>query len=555
MAKYDRSLLALGLVGLALLVGLEVVLLSSGLSTWPVWGLFGLTVVWLGFGAHRLALIRRELALREHLLKVGRELASLREGGELLDRLVEAIAHLIPQADKCVIHLLGPGGKRLFPRYTTSPTPGPSMGMPADQGIAGQALKERRVIRVEDVTKEPAFLPLSSGSDLRALLVAPFYVAEQPLGTLSLNSRTPGAFTARDAEIVSTLAGFASNAFYQSRALAQGQLQASRLAAVVDLLDDGLLIVDEAGRILQHNLALTQIIGLGARDLTGLSLNDPSADEAIRRLAPLVSALDSSPERGVQRLLRFVGPPPVRLRVTRTPFTDRDGNHLQMITLRDESAHARQLEAQQALAAAAGLELWALQRRALEGTPQEAPALAAEMRLLAANLADPCLLDGDPARLEREPVDFSVLLLEVYRRFGQMADVSSGLLSIRCPDEVPPILGDAERLTRALLCILGNIARRATEESEASLRVAVEGEMLVVSLEDTGTPISPEERARLLSHPFTLGEALPTGPAGTGFNLYAAKRIIEAHGGQMWLPDPPQGVTQFRLLFPIASAV
>ncbi len=553
MAKLGRPLLALGLVGLALLAGLEVILLSGGILAWPVWALFGLTVLWFGVMAYRIALLRRELALRERLLKIGRELASLREGGELLDRLVEAIAQLIPQADKCVIHLLGPGGKRLFPRYTTAPTPGPSMGMPADQGIAGQALKERRAICVDDVTKEPAFLPLSSGSDLRALLVAPFYVAEQPLGTLSLNSRVPGAFSARDVEIVSILAGFASNAFYQSRALAQGQLQSNRLAAMVDLLDDGLLILDEAGRILQHNLALTQIIGLGARDLTGLSLNDASSDEALRRLAALVSALDSTPERGVQRLLALEGSPSRRLRVTRTPFTDRDGNRLQMIALRDESEHAAQLQAQQSLATAAGLELWALQQRTLEGTPQEAPALAAAMRRLAANLADPCLLDGDPAHLQREPVDLSALLLEVYRRFGQMVDVSTGLLAIKCPDEVPLILGDAERLSRALLCLLGNIAHRAREDTEATLRVTVEGDMLALSLEDTGAPIPPEERARLVSHRFTLGQALPTGPAGTGFDLYAAKRLIEAHGGQMWMPDPPPGLTQFRILLPIAE--
>ncbi|MBC7254921.1 MAG: GAF domain-containing sensor histidine kinase [Chloroflexi bacterium] len=555
MAKHDRILIALGLVGLALLVGLEILLLSSGVLAWPIWVLFGLTALWLGVAAYRLAILRRDLALRQHLLEIGRELASLRESGELLDHLVEAVARLIPQADKCVIHLLGPGGKRLFPRYTTAPTPGPSMGMPADQGVAGQALQERRVIRVADVTKEPAFLPLSSGSDLRALLVAPFYVAEQPLGTLSLNSRIPGAFSARDAEIVSILAGFASNVFYQSRALAQGQLQSSHLAAVVDLLEDGILILDEAGRILRHNAALPQVVGLGMRDLTGLSVSEDSSDEALRRLARLVSALDSTPDRGIQRLMALEGAPQTRLRVIRTPFTDRDGNRLQIIVIRDESEHLRQLHTQQALAAAAGLELWALQKRVLEGEPHQASALAAEMRRLAANLADPCLLDGSPSLLHREPVDFSALLLEVYRRFGQMADVSSGLLAIKCPDEVPPILGDAERLTRALLCLLANVAHRAGEDTEAILRVTVEGDILSVTLQDTGTPISASERERILSHPFALGDALPTDPAGTGFDLYAAKRIIEAHGGQLWLADASGGKTEFRIVLPIAPAL
>ncbi len=76
---------------------------------------------------------------------------------------------------------------------------------------------------------------------------------------------------------------------------------------------------------------------------------------------------------------------------------------------------------------------------------------------------------------------------------------------------------------------------------------AVDGDMIEVSVADTGPGIS-EEIADRLFQPFVT-----TKPAGMGVGLSISKRIIEAHGGEMWAEPNPGGGTVFRFTLQRAS--
>jgi two-component system sensor kinase FixL len=68
----------------------------------------------------------------------------------------------------------------------------------------------------------------------------------------------------------------------------------------------------------------------------------------------------------------------------------------------------------------------------------------------------------------------------------------------------------------------------------------VAGDMIEVSVADSGPGIS-EEIADRLFQPFVT-----TKPSGMGVGLSISKRIIEAHGGEMWAEPNPGGGTVFR---------
>jgi PAS domain S-box-containing protein len=558
---------ALLVAGAVLLVAIEIALLHGQASLWVTGALLTLTAAWFGLMARAVWLLASDARLHLRLAEIGRELSALREGGELLDRLVDAIATLVPHADKCVVHLMDERGGRLYPYFTSVAMPdapvGPATGMPADQGIAGQALRDRRAITVPDVTRAPGFLPLSSGLDLRALLVAPFYVAEQSLGTLSLNSRAPNAFSKRDAYIVSTLAGFASNAFYRTRLLSSESRRSRHLTAVADLVDDALAVVDEGNRIVRHNAALLQLLGMASGDLVGCSLDAPPQGEPTARLAEILGELRRPVADRVERRVTVKEPLYAHLQVTRIPLPDQgNGEWLQGLLIRDETRDRERLAAQSDLAAAAARELWALQHGL--GNVIALPKASVQERLtshalatvrrLAADLADPCLAAATTDCLERQPVDLSVLLLEVYRRHGQGIDLSTGALGIRCPDNLPLLMLDQERLARALLGLFANVAHRALPDSSAEVTIRQEGAEIAITVTDSGRPIPLAERERILRSAFRLGEALSGDPASTGLELYACKRIVEAHGGQMWMPDTTDGTTRFCLLLPVDVA-
>jgi two-component system sensor kinase FixL len=77
----------------------------------------------------------------------------------------------------------------------------------------------------------------------------------------------------------------------------------------------------------------------------------------------------------------------------------------------------------------------------------------------------------------------------------------------------------------------------------------VDGDMVEVSVADTGAGIS-EEIADRLFQPFVT-----TKPAGMGVGLSISRRIIEAHGGKMWVEPKPGGGTVFRFTLESAGEV
>jgi two-component system sensor kinase FixL len=101
-----------------------------------------------------------------------------------------------------------------------------------------------------------------------------------------------------------------------------------------------------------------------------------------------------------------------------------------------------------------------------------------------------------------------------------------------------------------LLNLMRNAIEAMHDSGQKELLVAtkaVDGDMVEVSVADTGPGIS-EEIADRLFQPFVT-----TKPAGMGVGLSISKRIVEAHGGEMWAEPNPGGGTVFRFTLRQAS--
>jgi len=95
--------------------------------------------------------------------------------------------------------------------------------------------------------------------------------------------------------------------------------------------------------------------------------------------------------------------------------------------------------------------------------------------------------------------------------------------------------------------VLLNLMRNAIEAMEDSPKrelviaaAVAEGDMLEVSVADTGPGIAPEVSAQLFQPFFT------TKPHGMGVGLSISRTIVEAHGGQIAVAPNPGGGTVFR---------
>jgi PAS domain S-box-containing protein len=168
---------------------------------------------------------------------------------------------------------------------------------------------------------------------------------------------------------------------------------------------------------------------------------------------------------------------------------------------------------------------------------------------------------GDPF----EPVDLETVLEEVSTDLQVAIDDDGGELTI---GSLPTVEGDRSQLRRLFQNLLENAveysgdeppsinitADRKTATDSASTRgeaVSSGDGKWVISISDAGIGIDPDNRTRV----FEVFERLHShdAHAGTGIGLALCQRIVERHGGEIWIhPDPDEGTT-FCLSLPDAS--
>lgn len=97
-----------------------------------------------------------------------------------------------------------------------------SLRVPPGQGIVGAAMKDRKTIRVDDVSKDPRFFSKAdeqTGWKTRALLAAPLLDGEECVGVIEfLNPQGRESFQKRDEELMEYFAGLVSAALVRIRA-------------------------------------------------------------------------------------------------------------------------------------------------------------------------------------------------------------------------------------------------------------------------------------------------------------------------------------------------
>jgi two-component system CheB/CheR fusion protein len=142
----------------------------------------------------------------------------------------------------------------------------------------------------------------------------------------------------------------------------------------------------------------------------------------------------------------------------------------------------------------------------------------------------------------REIIRDTVALLQFDLEKNQIA------LHLDFSDQVATIRGDRVQLEQVILNLIVNASEAMAQikDRQRDLRVSVssvDGQKVVVSIQDTGVGIDPQQIGKVYDAFFT------TKPSGIGMGLSISRSIVEAHGGQILvLPNPGPGVTvQFSL--------
>lgn len=124
-------------------------------------------------------------------------------------------------------------------------------------------------------------------------------------------------------------------------------------------------------------------------------------------------------------------------------------------------------------------------------------------------------------------------------------------LIIDLANDLPLIVGDRRRVRQIFLNLLSNAAK-FTEEGSITLRAKTDGDAISFSVTDTGPGIAPEEQ-EIIFEPFRQTDQGVRHMNGTGLGLPITKRLIESHGGSLWLESDIGKGAAFHVKLPIRS--
>jgi signal transduction histidine kinase len=115
---------------------------------------------------------------------------------------------------------------------------------------------------------------------------------------------------------------------------------------------------------------------------------------------------------------------------------------------------------------------------------------------------------------------------------------------------LPPGRGDGRRLTQVLINLVGN-AIKFTDVGEVAIKAEANNGSFHVSVRDTGPGISATDQANLFQEFQQADNAITRKKGGTGLGLAISKRIIEMHGGKIWVESQPGRGSTFAFRLPV----
>ncbi|MDD4652674.1 MAG: ATP-binding protein [Methanothrix sp.] len=117
---------------------------------------------------------------------------------------------------------------------------------------------------------------------------------------------------------------------------------------------------------------------------------------------------------------------------------------------------------------------------------------------------------------------------------------------------LPSIIADEQQMTQLVTNILGNALKFHGEEApRIEISAALKGNDWIFSVRDNGIGIDPQYKDRI----FEIFQRLHTREeySGTGIGLAIAKKIVERHGGRIWVESEPGEGSTFKFTLPVEA--
>ena len=349
--------------------------------------------------------------------------------------------------------------------------------------------------------------------------------------------------------------------------LRRAEAAAELMAAIVESTDDAIVGADREGRITHWNAGAERLLGYSRAEIAGeyvrtlvrdedfesqnARFNRVLAGERVERIETqwvrkdgglLDVVLTASPLRN--RAGEVVGASAVVHDITARKRDEAElrRSHAELERFADIAAH----DLREPLMAIT--QLTALLERGVDSQRGE---IVTHLRAAAAHGSR--LVDGllDLARVGRgappaEPVDLRRVIEDLLDTLGPQIEAAGARVEI---GPLPTVLGVEGELARVFQNLLANALKfRGEEAPVVAVSAARSPREWTLTVADNGPGVSERNRERIFEL-FARGQVDGEAP-GTGLGLAVCRKVVELHGGRIWVEPAPGGGSAFRLTLP-----
>ncbi len=161
----------------------------------------------------------------------------------------------------------------------------------------------------------------------------------------------------------------------------------------------------------------------------------------------------------------------------------------------------------------------------------------------------------EAGKLEMEPAEVRLGdLLQNSLTMVKEKALSHGIeLSLKLENEIPHIYADERMVKQVVFNLLSNAVKFTLDGGKVGLEAGKEGEDIRITVWDTGIGIKEEDKGKLFNAFQQLDSGMEKRYQGTGLGLALSKRLVEMHGGRIWVEGEPGKGSRFSFTLPITK--